>query len=126
MGLERYIPDKKYRRIAASKPFPLFSPFHGLTQNSNGNEKKRKNTVGSCWGNQSFQIMLTKVSRSAEQRLRNWLATGELLIVLVFNLGGILSPLIKRETKEPNSLSGRIYEMKCNSDRHGLWSEKEK
>lgn len=41
-------------------------------------------------------------------------------MVCVFHFGGVPSPLIKRETKEPNHSSGNIYEMKYNSDREDM------
>lgn len=41
-------------------------------------------------------------------------------MVSVFNFGGVPSPLIKRETKEPNHSSGNTDEMKHNSDREDM------
>jgi hypothetical protein len=60
--------------------------------------------------------------------LRNWLARGELLIVFVFNFGGVPGPLMKRETKEPSSSSSNICEMKYNSEREDMvarWEREE-
>lgn len=33
-------------------------------------------------------------------------------MLFLFNFGGVPSPLIKRETKEPKNFSGNTYEMK--------------
>lgn len=101
-------PDKLCPRITASKPFLWFPPFHRITQNSNGNGNKMKIKWTGGWASQSFQVILVDWSRPAGQHLRNWEATGEPLMVFVFNIGGVSSPLIKRETKEPNNSSGTI------------------
>lgn len=42
-------------------------------------------------------------------------------MVFVFNFGGVPSPLIKRETKEPKSFSGNTHEMKLIVKERALW-----